>query len=194
MNPVFAFCAIGIVGWVSPEFAQPISPSRENRPVQASYYQSVAPRPAWTTNEGAMRQSRMPAPPTDPGTLSRSDLPLPPTMNDAGVMPNAGMAGSRPRHDPAGPSENGTGRSPGQRPFDHYKPSPATSPYLLLNSTTNNGTISTYNAYVRPAKEHNQERDGAANNLEDGSDQPGPVYPRFFQNYGSYYPDYAAGR
>ncbi len=50
----------------------------------------------------------------------------------------------------SGQIQSGPG-SPIVKPFDSYNPPPAMSPYMLINSNTANGTISTYNAYVRPA-------------------------------------------
>ena len=64
---------------------------------------------------------------------------------------------------------------------------------MLLNGSTNNGTVNPYAAYVRPAQDQQravQELDQA----ENAADQPGPIYPRAFQNYGSYYPDYGIAR
>ncbi|MGO9115954.1 MAG: hypothetical protein ACLP9L_42660 [Thermoguttaceae bacterium] len=204
MNAMFAFCGIVIAGWVSPEFGEPIAPFPESTSVQpsrpepprplASYPQLTGTRPARAVNQGAMRPQRMPVAPTDPRTYSSSDLPLPPTMNDSGMLPSGGMDGLGPRRDLAGPAENGNRRLPNQKPFDHYRPGPTTSPYQLLDSTTNNGTVNPYMAYVRPAEQQqqaNQELDRAMNNSDD---QPAPVYPRAFQNYGSYYPVYGAGR
>ena len=133
----------------------------------------------------------MPLPPTDPRAFSYGDLPLPPTMNDAGTLPNAGM-GAEPRADSAGLAENSGRRLPGQKAFDHYNSAPATSPYLLLNNNTGNGTISTYTAYVRPAEDQqraNQEFDRAATNAEGVVEGTGPSYPPMFLNYHSYYPN-----
>ena len=85
------------------------------------------------------------------------------------------MAGTTPRRSPAGLAENGGRRLPGQKLFDNYKPTPAESPYLLLNSPSNNGTISPYMTYVRPAQERQQV------NLEFGGAASGPVA---LPNYG----------
>ena len=90
-------------------------------------------------------------------------------------------------------ADNGGRRATGQKAFDHYRAAPGTSPYMLLNGSTNNGTVNPYAAYVRPAQDQQraaQELDQA----ENAADQPGPVYPRAFQNYGSYYPDYGTAR
>jgi hypothetical protein len=111
-------------------------------------------------------------------------------MNDSGMLRSVGPAGMGPRQDTA---DSGVRRATGQKAFDHYKPAPAASPYTLLNGATNNGMVNPYIAYVRPAQEQQralQELDQA----ENSADQPGPVYPRAFQNYGSYYPGNAAGR
>jgi hypothetical protein len=134
----------------------------------------------------------MPLAPTDPRMYSSGDLPLPPTMNDSGMLPSGGMAGLGPRRDLTASAETGNRRS-NPKAFDHYKPAPTTSPYQLLDSTTNNGTVNPYIAYVRPAEmqqQANQELERTMSN----EDQPAPVYPRAFQNYGSYYPDYGVAR
>ena len=144
-------------------------------------------------NEGAMRPQRMPLAPTDPRNYSYGDLPLPPTMNDSGMLPSGGMAGLGPRRDLSGAAENGNHRS-SQKVFDHYRPGPTTSPYQLLDSTTNNGTVNPYIAYVRPAEERQQSSQELDRAMSNSDDQPAPVYPRAFQNYGSYYPNYGAGR
>ena len=207
MNVIFAFCAIGIAGWVTPEAGEPnlyprLSPLRDNSPVQQSlpqrpYPQSTGARPARPTNKGAMRQQRMPIPPTDPRAFFRSDLPLPPTMNDSDTMPGAGTAETGPRRESAGLTDNGGRRFANQKAFGTYRSPPATSPYLLLNGNTNNGTISPYTAYVRPAEEQqqaSQELGGPTSILQNGGNPPAPTYPPAFQNYGSYYPNYNAGR
>ena len=133
-----------------------------------------------------MRRPSMPVPPTDPRAFARDDLPMPPTMNDAGTLPSTAKAGAGLRPNP-GLGETGSHRLPPQKVFDSYRPAPATSPYLLIDGPTNNGTISAYAAYVRPAQQQqqaNQEFDRAGSAL----DQPAPTYPPSFLNYGSYYP------
>ncbi len=200
MNAVYAFCAIGMVGWVTPT-GETFPPSGDNSSAQPSVSQRSYPRPtgtrpARTTNEGDARPQRMPLPPTDPRAFLRSDLPLPPTMNETGTLPGAKSAGLGPRRDTAGLAENGGRRLP-SKAFDNYRSAPATSPYLLLNGATNNGTISPYVAYVRPAEEQqrgSQESDGPTSILQNGGNPPAPTYPPVFQNYGSYYPNYGAGR
>jgi hypothetical protein len=141
-------------------------------------------------NEGAMRTSRMPIAPTDMRAFSRDDLPLPPTQNYAGTLPSTGLAGAGPRLTPAAPAENGNRRLPSQKPFENYRSPPAVGPYALLGANTNNGTLSPYMAYVRPAEEQQQVFDRASNS-ENAADQPAPSYPPAFLNYGTYYP---AGR
>ena len=158
MNATFAFCAIVITGWVSPGIEEPIAPSPETSPAQPSsrqpsYALSTGARPTRAVNEGAMSPPRMPVPPTDPRAFFRGDLPVPPTMNYSSTFPSAGMAGAAPRHAAGGQADNSGRRLPSQKPFDNYKPAPAESPYLLLNCPTDNGTISPYMTYVRPAQE-----------------------------------------
>ncbi len=141
-----------------------------------------------------MRKPSMPVPPTDPRAFSREDLPQPPTMNYASTLPNAQRAGTGPRLNPAGQAENSVRHLTGQKVFDNYRPGPGTSPYLLLDGPSNNGTVSAYAAYVRPAQQQqqaNQEFDRASGNSGNGLEQPAPSYPPAFLNYGSYYP---AGR
>jgi hypothetical protein len=137
----------------------------------------------------------MPVAPTDPRAFTRDDLPQPPTMNNyAGTSPNAGRAGMGPRLNAVGTAENGGHRLPNQKAFENFRATPATSPFLLMDGPTNNGTVSAYAAYVRPAQQQqqqpNQEVDRTTNGLA-GPDQPAPSYPPAFLNYGSYYP---AGR
>ncbi len=195
MNAMVAFCGIVLAGWVGPDFTEPISPTPDKLPLkparqQQSNPQSAGVRPARAVYDVAMRGPRMPVPPTDPRAYTNGELPLPPTMNDSGMMRNVGMAGMGPQQDGA---DNGGRRSTGQRAFDHYRAAPGTSPYMLLNGSTNNGTVNPYAAYVRPAQDQQravQELDQA----ENAADQPGPIYPRAFQNYGSYYPDYGIAR
>jgi hypothetical protein len=142
-------------------------------------------------NEEVMRPPRMPIPPTDPRAFSRTDLPLPPTMNDSGMLPSAARAGIGPRLNPALLAENGVRRSLPQKAFENFRPSPSVSPYALLNSNTDNGTINPYMAYVRPAEEQqqaSQELERAPGKSGNGANQPAPNYPPAFQNYGSYYP------
>ena len=198
MNAMLALYGIVLAGWVGPEITEPISPTTEIRPEkparqQQSHPQSAVARPIRTMSEGATRQPRMPVPPTDPRTYAYGNLPLPPTMNDSGMLPETGMGGMGPRNDLAASAENGGRRRPTKRLLTVTGPAPATSPFMLLNSTTNNGTINPYTAYVRPVQDQqrvSQEMDQA----ENAADQPAAVYPRAFQNYGSYFPDYGAGR
>ena len=226
MHAAFAFCAFVMVGAPSPEFLQPISPTPDNPPLQmpcpplsspqatgvrpapamnegmpesnhAPTYQPIGTRRAGAPNQGAMRKQRMPIAPTDPGALVRDDLPLPPTMNYAGTLPSRGMTGAGPRLSPADQAENSGRRASSQKPFDHYAATPTTSPYTLLGASTNNGTVNTYAAYVRPAMDQqqaNQEFDRAASGMQNGPDQPAPTYPAYFLNSGPYYPNYGAAR
>ena len=139
-------------------------------------------------NEEVAHLSRMPLPPTDPRGYSRTELPLPPTMNDSGMLPNTGRFGLGPHLNPAGLAENSSRHALPQKAFENYRQSPSVSPYALLNASTDNGTISPYMSYVRPAEEQqqaSQEMDRATNNA---ANQPAPTYPPVFQNYGSYYP------
>jgi hypothetical protein len=205
MNVIFAFCGVAILGWVSPDSGQPVAPLperslRDNLPAQPTsqpvspqrtYPQAVAARPPQVANEGFVRQPRMPVPPTDPRTYSYGNLPLPPTMNDSGMLPSGGMAPLGPRVNSGATAENGGHRPSNQKAFEHYRAEPAVSPYTLLNSNTDNGTINPYMAYVRPAQEQqqaNQDFDRAASNSDGGANQPAPGYMRAFQNYGAYYP------
>lgn len=201
MNVIFASCAIAVAGWVSPQFQEPIAPTPEKSPAkasspQASNSQTTGTRPVQANSGGGARPLSMPLPPTDPRAFCRDDLPLPPTMNDAGTLPSRGMAGTGPRRDASGQAENGGRRSQSQKAFSSYNVTPAVSPYMLLSSPTANGTISPYMAYVRPIQEQqraSQELDRAASNAGGGGDQPAP-YPPVFQNYGTYFPNYDAGR
>ncbi len=207
MNAMFAFCGIVIAGWVSPDLAEPIAPMPESstaqpsRPQatrlqpsrqQPSYSQLAGTRPAQAMNQGSSRGQRMPMAPTDPRTFSNVDLPMPPTMNDSGQLPGSGMAGNGLNRDLVGPSEN-TSRRSNQKAFANYRPGPTTSPYQLLDSTTDNGTVNSYTNYVRPAEERQQAQQEFDRTMSN-DDQPAPVYPRAFLNYGSYYPGYGAGR
>jgi hypothetical protein len=197
MNAMFAICGLALAGWITPanpDFMEPISPTAEKSPVKPAVQQQAKPqsngaRPVRAMSDGAMRGSRMPIPPTDPRVYANNDLPLPPTINDNGMMRSAEPAGMGPRQDGA---DNSTRHPMGQKVFDHYRPAPATSPYMLISGSTNNGTVNPYMAYVRPAEEQQravQELEQAQN-----SDEPAPVYPRAFQNLGSYYPTYGTGR
>ncbi len=131
--------------------------------------------------------------PTDPRTYSIGDLPLPHTMNDSGMLPGSSVAGGGLRRDLIAPAESANRRS-SQKAFGNYRPGPTTSPYQLLDSTTDNGTVSPYMAYVRPAEQQQQALQQFDRAMGNGDDQPAPNYPRVFQNYGSYYPDYGGGR
>ena len=138
----------------------------------------------------------MPVAPTDPGAFSRDDLPLPPTMNYGAAAPRLGRQAPAPRAESAGMVDNGH-RLPPHKAFDSYHPAPAVSPYMMLGAGTNNGTVNTYAAYVRPALDQqraNQEFERTATDLENSSDQPAPTYPPVFLNSGSYYPNYGAGQ
>ena len=98
----------------------------------------------------------MPLPPTF-RVFFRDDLPVPPTMNYNSTFPVRGSTGAAaPRRTPAGPAEANNRRLASQKPFDNYKPEPAVSPYLLLNTPTANGTISPYMVLVRPAQSNSR--------------------------------------
>jgi len=88
---------------------------------------------------------------------------------------------------PTGLADNGSRRLP-QKAFENYRPSPTVSPYTLLNATTDNGTVNPYMAYVRPAEEQQQFSQELGRAASNAANQPAPVYPPVFQNYGSYYP------
>ena len=95
-------------------------------------------------------------------------------MNGTGTPATVDITGSAARRDPQGPSDGNARRTVSQKPFERFTGGPGTSPYLLLDSPSANGTISPYMAYVRPAQEQEQanreiERGGSADN---GSDQP----------------------
>ena len=80
--------------------------------------------------------------------------------------------------------------SPVARPFDSYSNPPAISPYMLLNSNTDNGTISTYNAYVRPALSQQQ---AIQNENLVPAGPVAPSYPPVFLSQGQYVPNLPAG-
>jgi hypothetical protein len=163
MNTTLGFCAIVLAGWVSPELAEPERPLALNLSTQPALPQPTPKQPQWTMNRNAMRPLTMPLPPTDPRAFLRNDLPLPPTANCAGTLPGGENLGPAQRHDPAGPPASAGRSSAGQKPFENVKPTPTTSPYLLLYSSTNNGTISPYAAYVRPAQQQEQLNQSAPN-------------------------------
>ena len=126
----------------------------------------------------------MPLSPTDPRLFTDGSLPLPPTMDSAGPTPSVKAVETRPRYVAVGPGENGNRRALNERPFEHHQNAPAVSPYMLLYNSTANGTISTYNAYVRPAL-------AQRTNQQDEETAPGlgtPSYPSVFLNQGQYYP------
>jgi hypothetical protein len=127
----------------------------------------------------------MPLSPTDPRMLSDNDLPLPPTMDSAGPMPSARAVDTRPKYVAAGPSDNASRHALNERPFEHHQNAPAISPYMLLYNSTANGTISTYNAYVRPAL---AQRAASQQDEETQAGEGTPNYPSVFLNHGSYYP------
>ena len=92
------------------------------------------------------------------------------------------------------------GRGPSnQKPYANVRPAPATSPYMLLDGSTNNGTIDPYTAYVRPAEQQQQQQQSgqdsgrAMQRTDEPDDQPAPYFPPAFLNYGSYYPSYSGG-
>jgi hypothetical protein len=131
----------------------------------------------------------MPIAPTDPRAFSRADLPQPPTVNDSGMQSAAAMGGAGPRVNPALFAENSSHRPANQKAFEGYRSTPAISPYTLLNANTDNGTINPYVAYVRPAQERQQgDHDMERGGTDGAADQPAPLYPPAFQNYGSYFP------
>lgn len=83
-------------------------------------------------------------------------------------------------------SPGGNIGSPAAKPFDSYTPAPATSPYMLMNSNTDNGTISTYNAYVRPALAQQQ---AIQNENLNAAGPVAPSYPPVFLSQGQYVPN-----
>ncbi len=206
MNAAFAFCAMVMVGSGTADFLQPISPSPENaRPLPSPPLPSASmpsppsqhphltgARQVHVMNQSIAHPLKMPIAPTDPGAFARNDLPQPPMQNYNATSPGTGWAGMAPRHDTASPTENGR-RSSTQKPFDHYSTTPAVSPYTLLDANTNNGTVNTYSAYVRPLQE--QERANHELSYEqNANNQPAPTYPPCFLNNGPYYPNYGAAR
>ena len=130
----------------------------------------------------------MPLPPTDPRVFFRDDLPVPPTMNYNSTFPVRGSTGAAaPRRAPAGPAEANNRRLASQKPFDNYKPEPAVSPYLLLNTPTANGTISPYMVLVRPAQEQQQaglQFGGTTSSAGSALNQSVPGYPAAVPSYG----------
>ena len=116
--------------------------------------------------------------------FSDGNMPLPPTVDSAGPMPSVKPADTRPRYVAIGPGDNGDCRALNERPFEHHQNAPAVSPYMLLYNSTANGTISTYNAYVRPALPSGPRRTTAIR-------RPGwarRATRRSFSNHGEYYP------
>ena len=159
------------------DFTEPASPIPEILPREQSQPQPIHARPAPAMNEEVAHLSRMPLPPTDPRGLSRTELPLPPTMNDSGMLPNTGRFGLGLHLNPPGQAENSSRHALPQKAFENYRQSPSVSPYALLNASTDNGTISPYMSYVRPAEEQqqaSQEMDRATNNA---ANQPAPTLP-----------------
>jgi hypothetical protein len=217
MNAIIALCGIAAAGWVTPYTPTDSDPSgAQNASQQAAappnYLRQSNPQftPARSAgrvngqaaeNHGqtqlaerstnnAQRRPRMPFPPTDPRALSGENFPLPPTMNENGFLPGAA----------AGPHSNAAGlaqsHSAPQKPFSHYSPPPGTSPYMMLNASTADGTVNTYTAYVRPAldqQRENQAADRAWSRMDD-DDTPPAYYPPAFMNLGSYYPSYTYTR
>src|SRR5208283_165649 len=158
MNAIIGICGIVMLGWVSPEYGELVSQPREKLPIQPTYSQQAYPqtvgtRPTQSINGGVRRRPKMPLAPTDPRAYISDDLPLPPTMNDDSIVSGAMRAGPEPRFIPAGLAENRNRRLPNQKPFSQYNSGPGVSPYNLLNAGTNDGTVSTYMSYVRPAQD-----------------------------------------
>jgi len=133
----------------------------------------------------------MPLAPTDPRMFSDSELPPPPTLDGSGMSMPVARVAAAPHYGQAG-QENGNSRSSGQKPFERYNPTPGPSPYLLLDSTTNNGTISTYAAFVKPALDRQRSSDNIGDDVPAG--QGTPSYPPAFLNQGQYYPSDLGGR
>ena len=75
------------------------------------------------------------------------------------------------------------------KPFDYYNPPSGVSPYMLLNSNTANGTVSAYNAYVRPALAAQGDPNSESPVVTQGS----PTYPSVFLNQGQYVPNTSVG-
>jgi hypothetical protein len=196
MNTTFAVCALIMSGLVSqnpnelvaptPQTIQKIArraPSKQPAPRYASN------RPTRTMSDNVASRPRMPLSPTDPRMFSDNCLPLPPTMDSAGPMPSANTVDARQRFVDAGLVENGNRRAPNERPFEHHQSPPAISPYMLMYTSTANGTISTYNTYVRPALAQRaalEEEEISAGQGTPGQGTPG--YPSIYQNRGPYYP------
>jgi hypothetical protein len=115
---------------------------------------------------------------------------VPPTTSPYFLVYNNTAASGRNPNAPVESAGNAAANTGYDKPFDHYNPPPATSPYLLLNSNTANGTISTYNAYVRPALAQEANHYGE----EAQSGQGTPSYPSVFLTQGQYNPNPTAGR
>jgi hypothetical protein len=131
----------------------------------------------------------MPLSPTDPRVFSENFMPLPPTMDSAGPMPTAQAVDTRPRYADAVPVNNGNRRALDERPFEHHQAPPAISPYMLMYTSTANGTISTYNTYVRPALAQRAALEEDDIQASHGTPGPGtPGFPSIYQNRTPYYP------
>jgi hypothetical protein len=188
MNASLAACVLVMSGWVSQDANEPVAPSPQNMQQPALRAPNYRPparamtnRPARPMGESNL-QRRMPLSPTDPRVYSDSDMPLPPTMDSAGPMPSARMVDTRPRYVAVGSGEDANRRTLNEKPFEHHHNAPVISPYMLLYNNTANGTISTYNTYVRPALEQR-----ASQQSEDALPGEGtPSYPPGFLTHEQY--------
>jgi hypothetical protein len=202
MNPTFAACALIMSGWVSQDAEELVAPSPDN--LQQTAYKAPNDQPAShpaqpaakpithvagnhavrASVNGNLPRPRMPLSPTDPRVMADSNLPSPPTMDSAGPMPNMKTVDTRPHYVAVGPGEEPNRHALNERPFEHHhNPSPV-SPYMLLYNNTANGTVSTYNAYVRPALAQRKSQFEEEMQAGEGT----PSYPSVFLNHGQYYP------
>jgi hypothetical protein len=196
MNAAFAVCALVMSGWVSQDLRETAAPSPQNptqnaqnpparKPAAQQATRPASNRPSRAEGNGRPSRPRMPLSPTDPRTYADTELPLPPTMDSSGPASNARTVANRPRYVAVAPRDSSDRRSANDKPFDHHRSEPAVSPYMLLYNSTANGTVSTYNAYVRPALAQQAEQNGD----ETPAGQGTPSYPSVFLNHGPYYQD-----
>jgi hypothetical protein len=198
MNATLAACALIMSGWVSQNADEAIAPTPQTMqqmqntaprepvlraPLKQPVLRKASSRPARTMAESNAQRPRMPLSPTDPRVFADSNMPSPPTMDGAGPMPSMKAVDTRPHYVATGPGEDNR-RALNERPFEHHQnPSPV-SPYMLLYTNTANGTVSTYNAYVRPALAQRTAQQQEEVQAGEGS----PTYPSVFLNHGQYYP------
>jgi hypothetical protein len=144
-------------------------------------------RPTPAAGSNSPVRPRMPLSPTDPRLFGDNELPFPPTMDNAGTAAGSRMVANRPSFVAIAPRDNGDRRTANDKPLEHrHHHDSAVSPYMLLYSSTANGTLSTYNAYVRPALARQQTEQRGDEPL---AGQGEPVYPSVFLNHGPYYHD-----